>query len=155
MERLENKIPPPLLWVAATVVTFAVDRADLDGSPLESPLADWLGLAVALVGVGVAAAGLKRFAALATTVDPHHIDGATTLATDGIYGLTRNPMYVGLVLLSIAWALRLGTVAGMVAGTTFLIVALTYLQIRPEERALSAKFGDSYDQYKSRVRRWI
>ncbi len=155
MSRFENTIPPPLLWVAASLLTFVVDRLDLDGSPLESVAADWIAIVVGLTGVAIAVAGLARFAALRTTVNPHQIEAASALATDGIYRFTRNPMYVGMVLLCVGWALRLGTVVGMVVGTGFLVAVLTVLQIKPEERALTATFGQEYERYQANVRRWI
>ncbi|MGI9599069.1 MAG: methyltransferase family protein [Acidimicrobiales bacterium] len=155
MKRLENTIPPPVLWLVASILTFVVDRFDLDGSPLQSTIAEWGGVALAAVGVGIAMLGGRRFARAGTTFDPHTIDSASTLVTGGIYRVSRNPMYLGLVLLSIGWALRLGTAVGMIVGTGSLVIALTYLQIRPEERALRERFGDDYDRYRSTVRRWI
>lgn len=155
MARFENRIPPPLLWVIASAVTWIVARLDLDGSPLESTTSEWLGVLFAVVGIGIAFAGLREFSKANTTVDPHKVENASTVVSSGIYRFTRNPMYVGLVLMSIGWGLRLGTAIGMVIGTGLLLVALTVLQIRPEERALSAAFGSEYDEYKASVRRWL
>jgi protein-S-isoprenylcysteine O-methyltransferase Ste14 len=155
LSKLQNKIPPPILWGLAALLTFVIDRIDLDGSPLEGATADWVGLLLGVVGVGLGLAGLQRFAKMATTVDPHNIDGASTLVTDGVYRFTRNPMYLGMVLLLIGWSLRLGTLAGLVISSLALIAALTVLQIQPEEEALAHKFGQAYDDYRSKVRRWI
>lgn len=155
MTWLEHKIPPPLIWVLASALIYAIDRADVDGSPLESTAADLLGFAVGVAGVAVAFLGLRSFSRAGTTVDPHSIDNASTLVISGVYRLTRNPMYLGMALLSIGWALRLGTVVGLIVGPAFLVLALTRLQIQPEERVLAAKFGESYDRYRSDVRRWL
>jgi protein-S-isoprenylcysteine O-methyltransferase Ste14 len=155
VSRLENKIPPPLLWVIASALTWIVARLDLDGSPLQSTFAEWAGVLLAILGIGIAFAGLREFSKANTTVDPHRIEEASTVVRTGIYRLTRNPMYVGLTLLSIGWAFRLGTVVGMVVGTGFLLTVLTYLQIKPEERALTKAFGSDYTDYQASVRRWI
>ncbi len=155
MTRFENKIPPPLLWVIASAVTWLVARLDLDGSPLESATSEWLGVLLAVTGISVAFAGLREFSKANTTSDPIRIQEASTVVTTGIYRFTRNPMYLGLTLMSIGWGLRLGTAIGMAAGTGLLLVTLTLLQIRPEERALTAAFGDAYTDYASSVRRWL
>lgn len=155
MARLENRIPPPILWVIASALTWLVDRIDVDGSPLASTASEWLGVLLAVIGIGIAFTGLREFSKAQTTVDPHRIDEASSLVTTGIYRFTRNPMYVGLTLMSIGWALRLGTVLGMIVGTGFLVTVVTFLQIRPEERALRQNFGAAYDEYTTKVRRWI
>ncbi len=155
MHRLENKVPPPGLLALAGLLTFLVDRFDPDESPLSGPAAVIVAVLLGLAGVVLGVLGVRRFRSAGTTVDPHSIDKASTLVVDGVYRFTRNPMYLGLVLLSIAWGLRLGTIVGLVVGTGALVVALTVLQIRPEERVLGQRFGDEYEQYRTRVRRWL
>ena len=144
-----------MLWIIASLVIFGIDRLDLDGSPLDGSAADWIGVALGLTGVGLAAAGGRRFVAAGTTTDPNRPDKASTLVTGGIYRFTRNPMYLGLVLLSAGWALRLGSLVGLLIGSGGLVAALTWLQIRPEERILGQTFGAEYHDYRSRVRRWL
>lgn len=139
----------------AAVVTWVVARLDLDGSPLESTTSEWLGVLLAVTGIAIAFAGLREFSKANTTVDPVKIEEASAVVTSGIYRVTRNPMYLGLSLMSIGWGLRLGTLVGMVAGTGLLVAALTYLQIKPEERALTAAFGSDYTDYTDSVRRWL
>ncbi len=155
MTKLETRIPPPILWALGALVTWVVDRLDIDGSALDGRVWDGLAVLLALMGLGVAVAGFVQFSRANTTVDPHRIEDASTLVVDGIYRFTRNPMYLGLALLSIGWALRLGTIAGMVIGTGAFVAAVTRLQIIPEERVLDSKFGDDFRRYRSKVRRWI
>jgi len=64
-------------------------------------------------------------------------------------------MYLGLTLALLAWATQLGSLAGAVVFVPCFVVYLTELQIKPEERALSAKFGAEYSAYLETVRRWI
>ena len=130
-------------------------KLDLDGAPLESTTSEWLGVLLAVAGIAVAFAGLREFSKANTTSDPIRIQEASTVVTTGIYRFTRNPMYLGLTLISIGWGLRLGTVVGLVAGTGLLLVSLTLLQIRPEERSLTEAFGDAYTDYAASVRRWL
>ncbi len=155
VSRFQNKVPPPILWVISAAITWIVDRLDLDGSPLASTASEWIGVAVALLGIWIAFSGLREFSRSGTTSDPVNIEKASKLVTGGVYRFTRNPMYLGLTLISIGWAFRLGTAAGLVIGTGFLMAALTWLQIEPEERAMTAAFGEEYSEYTQRVRRWI
>ncbi len=155
VSRLEHRMPPPLWWVVGAALTWLVDRADLDGSPLESSFNDLLGIVLAFAGVGLGASGLSRFSKAGTTSDPHNIDQASALVTDGVFRFTRNPMYLGLVLILCGWAFRLGSVTGLIVGPGFLLAVLTFFQIRPEEKTLKARFGQEYADYASKVRRWI
>ena len=79
---------------------------------------------------------------------------STTLVTGGSYRFTRNPMYLGMVLLLSGVAALLGTLSPWLVIPIFTAVIQTNF-IRGEERFLEELFGDSYRAYKTRVRRWI
>ena len=74
--------------------------------------------------------------------------------SSGVYRITRNPMYLGLLLILIAWAVFLSS-AWLLLGPLTFVLYMNRFQIGPEERALSAMFGNSYAEYKARVRRWL
>jgi protein-S-isoprenylcysteine O-methyltransferase Ste14 len=74
--------------------------------------------------------------------------------TSGIYRVTRNPMYVGLTLSLCAWGFWLGRPIAALGPLTF-VAFIDRLQIVPEERALTARFGQAYADYRRRVRRWL
>jgi protein-S-isoprenylcysteine O-methyltransferase Ste14 len=97
---------------------------------------------------------VRAFRRARTTVDPVHVDRASAVVTGGIYRVTRNPMYVGLTLLLVAWALWLGG-WWVWAGPVALLLWLDRFQIRPEEKAMEARFGEEYLRYKAQVRRWL
>ena len=78
----------------------------------------------------------------------------TVLVTSGMYRYSRNPMYLGLVLLTIAATIFFGTWLGIVIVVAFIFL-LNLLQIIPEEEALLDIFGEEYIEYKKKVRRWI
>jgi protein-S-isoprenylcysteine O-methyltransferase Ste14 len=78
----------------------------------------------------------------------------TALVATGPYRFTRNPMYLGLTLCLIGFALWLGTVTPAMLLPVF-VALLTLGFVRPEERRLEQRFGESYRAYKARVRRWI
>jgi protein-S-isoprenylcysteine O-methyltransferase Ste14 len=74
--------------------------------------------------------------------------------TDGVFRVSRNPMYLGLVLLLIGWAVWLGSASPWLVPPLFVIV-LTVVQIIPEERVLHRLFGEQYVSYQRSVARWI
>jgi protein-S-isoprenylcysteine O-methyltransferase Ste14 len=114
----------------------------------------FVGMALAISGGIVAAAGVVTFRRHQTTVNPFHPATASTLVETGIYRRTRNPMYVGVTLILLGYA------AFLAHPMALLLVALfpAYIhifQIAPEERALDGLFGEAYARYKERVPRWL
>jgi len=97
---------------------------------------------------------LMQFFRVHTSINPIHPEKAQTLVTSGMYRLTRNPMYLGLLLLLLGWAVFLGSVLPFIVLPLFVVV-LTVQQIIPEERILEEKFGQQYCDYKQSVRRWF
>jgi len=79
---------------------------------------------------------------------------ASSLVSSGIYKLTRNPMYLGLLLVLLAWAVFLSNALPFIFLPAF-IIYINQFQIGPEEIALSSAFGQEFEAYKSRVRRWL
>jgi len=76
------------------------------------------------------------------------------IVAGGIYRFTRNPIYVGFILIVVAIAVVANSVWLLLASIALFLV-LHFGVVKPEERYLSAKFGDTYDDYRRRVRRWI
>jgi len=76
------------------------------------------------------------------------------LVTGGIYRFTRNPMYVGLLLVLVAWATFLSSLWTLVGPLAF-VLYITRFQIKPEESALATLFGQPYADYRAKVRRWF
>lgn len=115
-----------------------------------------LGGALVLAGAGVAVAllGVASFRRAKTTVNPLHPEAASALVVTGIYRLTRNPMYLGMLLLLLGWAVYLANALAFVFPVAY-IPLMNRLQIRPEETALAAKFGAAFTAYQSKVRRWL
>jgi protein-S-isoprenylcysteine O-methyltransferase Ste14 len=89
-----------------------------------------------------------------TTVNPFKPTETSTIVTAGIYRVSRNPMYLGLLFLLAGWAIMLSNVAAVAMLPAF-VAYMTRIQIQPEERALQAKFGSEFTDYKGSVRRWL
>jgi len=153
MSELETLIPPPLLTLALAIAMGAwswFDPPSLIPWPVRAAAA-----AILFVFAGVfAPRAIRTFLGVGTTVDPHHPDQASILVTTGVYARTRNPMYLSLALVLTSWAVWLGHWAPFLGPIGF-VLYITRFQIQPEERALSARFGDDYARYRSRVRRWL
>ena len=111
-------------------------------------------LGLALAGGALALAGLAEFRRVRTTFNPLAPQRASALVTTGVYRITRNPMYLGMLLVLAGWAWWLGSAAAWL-GLPLSVLALNRLQIQPEERAMRQRFGDEYQRYAARVRRWL
>ncbi len=109
---------------------------------------------VALCGLLLVLAGGALFRKYATTFNPLKPGNASTLVTTGVYRYTRNPMYLGFLLILTAWCIYIGNLINILLLPLF-IVSITSLNIKPEEQALANKFGQQYAAYASRIRRWL
>ena len=107
-----------------------------------------------LVGLGIMALAMQRFRKAGTTVNPLDPSRASSLVSSGIFGRSRNPMYLGMLILLTAWAIWLGNAANIVTLYVFYSF-MTRFQIKPEEEALTKLFGEEYEAYCKRVSRWI
>ena len=130
MPQLELKIPPPLVAVITAGAMYGVVGASFD------------------------VAGLIAFRRAKTTVNPMAPHQSSSVVSTGIYRFTRNPMYLGLVFLLLAWAVYFSS-AWALLGVPAFMAYITQFQIKPEEHVLAARFGKAYTDYCARVRRWI
>lgn len=153
MKALELKIPPVVL-----VAMFALAMCLL--AQLMAPLALpelWrliLATGFAAAGIAVALAGVLAFRRANTTVDPRVPQQTSSLVARGIYRYSRNPMYLGFLLLLAALACYLMSAAALLLLPLF-VLYINRFQIAPEERFLLQKFGTEYQVYVSQVRRWL
>ncbi len=152
MARLENLVPPPLLCALVALAMWLVARVT-PAMGLGDP-ARTVAVVVLSAGGLVGALGLREFRRAKTTVDPLRLDRASQLVTSGVYRLTRNPMYVGLTSLLLAWGVYLTSPAALLCPALFAAL-ITRFQIMPEERAMASLFGETYVAYRKRVRRWL
>ena len=150
---LELKIPPLLVWLVLVGAMLGVARL---APRLSFTLAGSAAIALALAALGaaVASAGVIAFLHKRTTVNPLTPSASSAVVSDGVYRFSRNPMYLGFALALAGWAVYLSN-AGAALFLPAFIAYMTQYQIKPEERALLAKFGGEFAQYMSRVRRWL
>jgi protein-S-isoprenylcysteine O-methyltransferase Ste14 len=142
-------VPPPLIALGAGFVQRAVAPDNPTGG-LRRVTAVSLG-AASIALLGATAASFRRHG---TTVEPFDPSKASTLVTDGPNTLTRNPMYVGMAGALAANALWRGGWLTPLPVAAFIAV-IDRAQIRPEEQALAALFGEDYAAYCRNVPRWV
>lgn len=153
MQTLELKIPPPAV---ALIIASIMWGASLIAPVLEVPalMRVVVAVTIALTGMGVSLAGIIAFRRARTTVNPMKPETTSSLVCSGIYRATRNPMYVGVLFVLVAWAVFLSS-AWALFGPVAFVLYINRFQIVPEERVLLAMFGADYSAYKSKVRRWL
>ena len=153
MQALELKIPPPAI---AVLMAGAMWGIYLVAPLLEVPAFTRVAaaLAIALAGAGFTLAGVISFRRARTTVNPMKPERTSSLVCSGIYKVTRNPMYVGLLFALVALAVFLSSAWALLGPLAF-VLYMNRFQIAPEERVLLGMFGTGYSAYKSKVRRWL
>jgi len=148
---MKTKIPPPIL---ALLMIGLVYLSSLAIEPLVFDYQASLSILFVIGGLASALPSFRLFARYKTTISPFTPSETAVLITEGMYRYSRNPMYLGLLLLIIASTIWFGTWLGIVISTIFVLL-INFLQVIPEEEALLEIFGEEYEEYKNKVRRWI
>jgi protein-S-isoprenylcysteine O-methyltransferase Ste14 len=150
---LELKYPPPVVAVAVVPVMWLLSKT-LPKVEVLGQARVPISIGLATLGITFGVAGAMAFKRAQTTVNPRRPEDSSILVTSGIYRVSRNPMYVGIMFVLLGYAAFLASPVSL-AGPVALIAYITRFQIRPEERVLLAKFGTEYQEYLLRVRRWV
>jgi protein-S-isoprenylcysteine O-methyltransferase Ste14 len=137
--------PPPFVYIGFLLIGLVADRFLPWSIGLPAPVR---GVAAAVPLL--AASGMFRKAG--TDIKPWKT--ATALVGEGVYGYTRNPMYLGMALAYVGLALACASVGALILLPVVIFVIRSQVIAR-EERYLEAKFGDAYRAYQHRVRRWL
>ena len=158
--------PPPLIYIGFLILGWALFRFAATPDIVGPGAARWLGLGFGLEtqtrrivslpliigGLLLDGAAAGYFRRLGTAVEPWK--PSTVLATDGLYRLSRNQIYVGFAITYVGLAIAMDSVLTLALLIPCLFVVDRFV-IQREERYLSAKFGADYDAYRARVRRWL
>ncbi|MFT6113601.1 MAG: protein-S-isoprenylcysteine O-methyltransferase Ste14 [Oleispira sp.] len=107
-----------------------------------------------IAGISLAILGVKEFLTQHTTLNPLDPTQSTSLVVSGIFQLTRNPMYLGMLVVLLGWGDFLDNFLAY-SGALFFFVYMTAFQIKPEEAVMLEKFGEPFKQYCQSVRRWL
>jgi protein-S-isoprenylcysteine O-methyltransferase Ste14 len=153
MNTLELKVPPLALGLLTAAAMWSAS--------IVAPVLTWqlpyrqiTALLFVVAGGVVAVLGVVAFRRARTTVNPTKPQSTSSLVSSGIYRFSRNPMYLGFVLALVGVAALLSNAVSLVFIPAF-VLYMNRFQIKPEERTLSAMFGQEFTAYTQRVRRWI
>ncbi|KLI62906.1 methyltransferase family protein [Aurantiacibacter marinus] len=146
-------IPPPIVAALCGLAMWSLDEA-LPELHFTFPFQPVLACSLIAAGIVIDLVSIAAFRRARTTVTPLSPEKASKLVVGGLYNFTRNPMYLGMVVLLSGVAVWLGSAAGFAIIVIF-AAYITRFQIIPEEERLEAIFGDQFRSYRQRVRRWI
>ncbi len=147
------RFPPPLVYLFG-MASGALLHAFVLEIPFDIPTTARvvLSASVTLIGVGVLLSAVAKFKDMGQDVKPWKT--TPEISTDGIYKVTRNPMYVGMALAQAGIGIGLSNL-WIVAFVLPVLVVVYFIAVRPEEEYLASKFGESYQSYRNSVRRWL
>lgn len=153
MNALELRMPPVAVVLVAGMLMGLIGWLT-PALPWVYAVRAGIGLAFGAIGILVALAGVLSFRRARTTVNPMRPQAATSLVASGVYRYTRNPMYLGMLLVLIGWGAFLARPWALAVLPTF-VLYMSRFQIIPEERALQGIFGAEFEAYRRTVRRWL
>jgi protein-S-isoprenylcysteine O-methyltransferase Ste14 len=148
---MNKKILPPTYLLIAILVMIVLHFAVALRQIVPLPW-DLVGLIPLLLGIVINLLADKALHIADTTVKP--FQESTTLVVNGVYGVSRHPMYLGFVLVLVGVAILLGSLSPWLVVPIF-VVLMEVVFIQIEERMLANKFGPAWEDYKRKVRRWI
>ena len=152
MSSLESKVPPPAVVLVIAVLMWLISRT---APPLhfDVPAHAWLAGVLVSIGFLTGMAGVMTFVHAKTTVDPTK-PRASSLVTWGVYTFSRNPMYLGGLIMLFGWAIFLSNALALLFLPLYVLYIRSF-QIAPEERVLTSLFGQTYVAYQARARWWL
>jgi protein-S-isoprenylcysteine O-methyltransferase Ste14 len=151
--KVDLRIPPPVVLAIFAAAMWAIDRT-VDAGRIASTVRTPVAAALLTAGVALMVAAVASLVAAKTTINPLAPSRASKLVSSGVFRFSRNPIYLGDLLILGAVAAWLGQPVNLALLAVF-VWYIDRFQIRPEERALSRLFGSEYDEYRARVRRWL
>jgi protein-S-isoprenylcysteine O-methyltransferase Ste14 len=146
------RILPPHIFLAAILVIVAANLLLDTPRPIPGPYDRVLGILLVMLGLTITGSSAFRFRVVKTNIIPYN--DPNELVTSGWFRYTRNPMYLGMVVMLAGVAIGLGELVGYAIPPLFMIlIDRTFIPM--EERAMQRVFGTRYDDYRQKVRRWI
>lgn len=146
-------VPPPLVAAISALLMWGI-ASQFSALRFAFPFQETLAYALMGLGISMDIVSILAFRREKTTVTPLVPEKASSLVVTGLYRFSRNPMYLGLLLVLVGIALVLGSVVNVAVIVAF-VAYITAFQIRPEEQRLTEVFGARYLSYMREVRRWI
>ena len=145
------KIPPPLIVLVLIIsIYFSSKKIDLINIPFQLEISFF----ILSLGILVFINPVLKFIKSKTTINPIQFEETNRLVTSGIFKYSRNPMYLGMLMIIISTSIFYLNIYSIL--TPFLFVFwINKFQIKREEIFLTEKFGKEYLSYKNKTRRWL
>jgi protein-S-isoprenylcysteine O-methyltransferase Ste14 len=148
---MNNKIPPP-------IITFVCGLAIYFSKSFFNQFYNFnnniISLFLLILGLAIFLSALKSFRKQKTTVNPLKPKQASSLVTSGIFKFSRNPMYLGMLIVLLSISFKFNLIGGIIT-SLFFYVFITKFQIISEEIAMNELFGNQFIDYSKKTRRWI
>ncbi|MDC3109984.1 isoprenylcysteine carboxylmethyltransferase family protein [Flavobacteriales bacterium] len=146
-----SKIPPPLVVLILVISTFfSSKKIDL----IQIPFQSLISIFILSIGILILLNPVLKFKKSKTTINPIKFKKVNKLVTSGIYKYSRNPMYLGLLMIVISSSIFYLNIYSILT-PLFFYLWINRFQIKREEVFLTEKFGEDYLSYKKKTRRWI
>lgn len=154
MLEMDLKIHPPIVLLLCGALAWVISKIFIHPPLINSFVLLSIAAVLLAIGILLGLSAALQFRRVGTTIDPCRPGDTSDLVIDGAYRVTRNPMYLGLLLVLASWVIFLGNVYASISLFIF-VYYITSFQIRPEEQVMASKFGEAYSNYCRKVRRWI
>jgi protein-S-isoprenylcysteine O-methyltransferase Ste14 len=145
------RVLPPVYLLGAIALMLALDYGVPGGRLVRAPWT-YLGAVPITIGCGIVLACARTFQRRETTIKPFEVSNA--LVTDGLYHYSRNPIYLAMLFILVGVAIGLGSISPWLVPPIFAWMIQARF-IKAEEAMLATKFGDEFERYCQRTRRWI
>lgn len=147
-----KRIIYPPMWLVFGIVAIFTLNEFYPGLRFTGPASQLLGGAILVAGLALLVFAGGLFKRAGTDMIPFREVAA--LVTSGVYGFTRNPMYLGMAAILLGCAVTVGAATALLVPPLFMAV-IEWRYIRPEEELLAGLFPQEYPAYRQRVRRWL
>jgi protein-S-isoprenylcysteine O-methyltransferase Ste14 len=146
-------IPPPLFYVLIFLTAVLIQKKfSIDNAVFHLQIMKVAGIVLLAVALFFLVTSFKKFFQSKNTLIP--IKPAASLQTNGIYNISRNPMYAGLAMMYLGITCFVGNWWNIILFPLLIVIVQAYIITR-EEQYLTRRFGQVYLDYKTKVRRWL
>ena len=148
---MNNRIPPPIVTIICGITIY---YSKSFFNQFFSYSNNIISLFLLILGLLVFLSAVKSFRIQKTTVNPLEPKQASSLVTSGVFKFSRNPMYLGMLIILLSLSCKFNLIGGMII-SLFFYIFITKFQIIPEEAAMNELFGNEFIDYSKKTRRWI
>ena len=148
---MNNRIPPPIVTFICGITIY---YSKSFFNQFLSYSNNRISIFFLILGLFIFISAVRSFRKQKTTVNPLAPKQASSLVVSGIFEYSRNPMYLGMLIVLLSISFKFNLVGGIVI-SLFFYLFITKFQIIPEEEAMNELFGDEFIEYSNRTRRWI